>query len=199
MIRAVHPAHRNYRQPRSLTMLKKTRMGVAAMCGIAALALVVIAGGVTYAATNGAPATITVCVHHSGGGLYKASKCAAHDSSLTWNVKGPAGAPGAAGLSLFVRADETGKMYQHSAGVTVQRYDGFTGVYLVVFKQNISKCAAVVSQGEASNNGFFPGTFYEAVVQSDKYNLGNPHEVLVYATNASGDAVKAGFDLILAC
>jgi hypothetical protein len=197
MIRAVHPAHRNNRQPRSSTMLKRTRMGVAAMCGIAALALVVIAGGVTYAATNGAPATITVCVHHSGGGLYKASKCAAHDSRLTWNVKGPAGPPGAAGLSLFVRADETGKVYEHSAGVTVKRE--LTGLYKVFFKQNISKCAAVVSQGEASNNGFFPGTFFMAVVQSDPFNDGNPHEVDVFATNTAGSAVNAGFDLILAC
>ncbi len=138
-------------------------------------------------------------MHHAGGGLYKASKCAAHDSSLTWNVKGPAGAQGAPGLSLFVRADQNGKMYQHSAGVTVQRYESYTGIYEVTFKQNISKCAAVVSQGEASNNGFIPGTFYEAVVQSDPYNDGNPHQVLVYATNSSGDAVNAGFDLIVAC
>jgi hypothetical protein len=180
-------------------MLTKMRASTAAMCAIAALALVVVAGGVTYAATDTAPATITVCVHHAGGGLYKASKCAAHDSSLTWNVKGPAGPQGTPGLSLFVRADENGTVYQHSAGVTVEKEDPYSGVYEVFFKQNISKCAAVVSQGEASNNGFFPGTFYEAVVQSDKYNIGDPHEVIVYATNTSGDGVNAGFDLILAC
>jgi hypothetical protein len=178
-------------------MQTKTRASVAAMCAIAALALVVVAGGVTYAATDGGPATITVCVHHSGGGLYKASKCAAHDSSLTWNVKGPAGPQGTPGLSLFVRADETGAVHEHSAGVTVH-HEG-TGFYIVTFKQNISKCAAVVSQGEASNNGFFPGTFYMAVVQSDPDNTGNPHEVDVFPTNTAGSPVNAGFDLILAC
>jgi hypothetical protein len=181
-------------------MLKKSRATMAALCGVAALALVVIAGGVTYAATSAPPATITVCVHHSGGGLYKAAKCAAHDSSLTWNVKGPAGPQGAPGLSLFVRADETGTMHQHSPGVTVKKDTVFTtGVYHVFFKQNISKCAAVVSQGEAANNGFISGTFYLAVVQSDQFNDGNPHEVVVYPTNTAGGPVNAGFDLILAC
>jgi hypothetical protein len=177
--------------------LTKTRASVAALCAIAALAFVVIAGGVTYAATNAAPATITVCVHHAGGGLYKASKCAAHDSRLTWNVKGPAGAQGAPGLSLFVRVDQNGTVYQHTPGVTVKITS--LGVYAVFFKQNISKCAAVVSQGETSTNGFVPGTFYLAVVQSDKNNDGDPHEVDVFTTNASGSSVAAGFDLILAC
>jgi len=183
-------------------MLNKSRATVAALCAVAALALVAIASGVTYAATNAAaPApAITVCVHHSGGGLYEAAKCAAHDSRLTWNVKGPAGP---AGLSLFVRADDTGKMYQHSAGVTVKKDTAFTtGVYHVFFKQNISKCAAVVSQGETSGNGFIPGALYEAVIQSDRFNDGNPHEVIVYPTRYNGSTavpVNAGFDLILAC
>jgi hypothetical protein len=179
-------------------MLNKTRAGMAAICAVAALAFVVIAGGVTYAATKPAPATtITACVHHSGGGLYKAAKCAKGDSSLTWNVKGQAGPTGPAGLSLFVRADETGAMHQHSPGVTVQKLS--TGLYQVSFTQNISQCAAVVSQGEASNNGFIPGTFYLAVVQSDPFNGGSPHEVNVYPTNSAGTPVDAGFDLILAC
>jgi hypothetical protein len=178
-------------------MLKKSRATMAALCGVAALALVVIAGGVTYAATNAAApaATITACVHHSGGGLYKAAACAAHDSSLTWNVKGPAGP---AGLSLFVRADETGKIYEHSAGVTIKH--PLTGLFEVFFPRNITKCAAVVSQGVGSRGGFTPGTFYLAELNNDIFGAhSNVHQVNVYPTNTAGTAVNAGFQLILAC
>jgi hypothetical protein len=181
-------------------MFKKIRASYAVACGVTALALVTLVGGVTYAATRTPVTTITACVHHSGGGLYKAAKCAKGDTSLTWNIKGAKGAPGAKGtpgLSLFVRADETGKVYQHSAGVTVT--NPLTGVYTVRFPQNISKCAAVVSQGEESNNGFIAGVLYMAVVQSDTFNTGNVHEVNVYPSTVAGVATKAGFDLVLAC
>jgi hypothetical protein len=181
-------------------MFKKIRGSYAVACGVAALALVTLASGVTYAATRAPVTTITACVHHSGGGLYKAAKCATGDSSLTWDIKGAKGATGAKGtpgLSLFVRADETAKVYQHSAGVTVT--NPLTGVYTVRFPQNISKCAAVVSQGETSNNGFTPGVLYMAVVQSDTFNTGNVHEVNVYPSTVTGTAEEAGFDLVLAC
>jgi len=56
-------------------------------------AIAIIAAGGAYAASSGG-STITACVHHSGGGLYKASKCNKHDSKLTWNVQGPKGKPG---------------------------------------------------------------------------------------------------------
>ena len=181
-------------------MFKKFRASYAVASGVAAVALVALASGVTYAATRVPVTAITACVHHSGGGLYKATKCAKGDSSLTWNITGPKGAPGAkgaAGLSLFVRADQNGKMHQHTAGVTVT--NPFTGVYAVHFSQNISGCAAVVSQGESANNGFFPGTSFEAVVQSDAFNSGNVHEVDVYPATTTGTVREAGFDLILAC
>jgi hypothetical protein len=100
---------------------------------------------------------------------------------------------------LFARVDETGTLHQHSAGVTVTKDSSFTGVYHVDFPENISACAVVASQGEASNNGFFPGTLYVAVVQNDPNNTSNPHEVNVYPTNASGSPRDAGFDLIVAC
>jgi hypothetical protein len=61
-----------------------------------AAAALVLAGGGAYAlaASSG---TITVCVKHNGGSLYKAKKCKKHDSKLSWNAKGPKGATGATG------------------------------------------------------------------------------------------------------
>jgi hypothetical protein len=41
---------------------------------VALAALVVAASGGAYAAVKGSPRTITVCVHHKGGGLYTARK-----------------------------------------------------------------------------------------------------------------------------
>jgi hypothetical protein len=184
-------------------------MTTAALVCAGAIATAGVATGVAYAANINS--TITVCVHHNGGGLYRASSCAAGDGQLTWNVQGPRGPrglpgpqgspgpQGPAGLSLFARVDNTGVLHQHSAGVSESKDSTFTGLYHVFFTQDISNCAATVSQGETSNNGFFPGTFYEAVVQSDPNNDGNPHEINVYPTDSSGTPKDAGFDLIVAC
>jgi hypothetical protein len=38
-----------------------------------------------------------------------------------------------------------------------------------------------------------------AVVQSDPFNTRNPHQIAVFATDASGSGRNAGFDLIVAC
>ena len=63
---------------------------------LAAVALL-LAGGGTYALASSAASTITVCVKHKGGALYKAKKCAKHDGKLSWNKQGPAGNSGSQG------------------------------------------------------------------------------------------------------
>jgi hypothetical protein len=65
--------------------------------GVALAALVVGASGGAYAAGQSAPAAISACVHHNGGGLYTAHRCARHDRRLTWNVTGPTGLAGSVG------------------------------------------------------------------------------------------------------
>jgi hypothetical protein len=61
--------------------------------GVAAL---VIAGGSAYAVAS-SNSTITVCVKHRGGALYKAKACAKHDKQLSWDTRGPQGATGPQG------------------------------------------------------------------------------------------------------
>jgi hypothetical protein len=63
---------------------------------LAAIALALAAGGGAYAATVGS-ATITVCVHRRGGGLYEARRCVKGNTKLSWNVTGPPGPPGPRG------------------------------------------------------------------------------------------------------
>jgi hypothetical protein len=66
----------------------------AATLGAAALLL---AGGAAYALASSSGGTITVCVKHKGGALYKAKRCAKHDKKLTWNKQGAPGETGATG------------------------------------------------------------------------------------------------------
>ena len=71
--------------------LSKSGMAV----GAVALA---VAAGAAYAFAASSGGTITVCVNHKNGGLYKANGCANHDKKLTWNKQGPKGAIGPRGL-----------------------------------------------------------------------------------------------------
>ena len=112
---------------------------------------------------------------------------------------GAAGTPGASGLSLFVRADQTGAIHQHTTGATVVKSGVYTGLYKVTFTQDISNCAVVVSQGEGSSNGFFAGVQFVAKIDSDPGSGGDVHSVDVYPTLTNGTATDAGFDLIVAC
>ncbi len=63
---------------------------------ISLVALIAATAGGAYAA-GGRDSTITVCVHRDSGGLYRAQKCARHDSQLSWNITGPRGASGQPG------------------------------------------------------------------------------------------------------
>jgi hypothetical protein len=113
-----------------------TAMGAAAL-------LIAAGGGYAIASSNGG--TITVCVHHNGGALYKAHKCARHDNTLRWNEQGPVGAVGATGQQgaqgpqgpagpgaqwALVRGSD-GSVLEQSGGVTVTRSSA--GNYFVGF------------------------------------------------------------------
>jgi hypothetical protein len=55
------------------------------------------AGGAYAAGMSGG--SVSACVHHNGGGLYEAHRCARHDRGLQWSVRRPSGPPGAAGAA----------------------------------------------------------------------------------------------------
>ncbi len=139
---------------------------------LALLAFAVVSGG-AYATVSSSGGSIVACVHKNGGGLYVAKKCAKQDKSLRWSVTGPqglpgpqglrglqglqgpegsqgvAGTPGAAGApatKLFAQIESDGSVNaSNPVGVTARKY--FTGVYLVNFGQDITHCAALVTQG----------------------------------------------------
>jgi hypothetical protein len=63
---------------------------------VATAALVTATAGGAYAASTSG-GSISACVHHDGGGLYQARRCAQDDRQLQWSVRGPGGSQGAAG------------------------------------------------------------------------------------------------------
>jgi hypothetical protein len=62
---------------------------------LGAAGVLVAAGGAYALASDGA--TITACVSHKSGTLYKAKRCAKHDKKLSWSKTGPQGPPGPMG------------------------------------------------------------------------------------------------------
>jgi len=66
--------------------MKRLLTSRAATAAISAmLTLLVVGGG--YAIASGG-ATITVCVSHTTGALYRAGRCRKHDRKLSWNQMG---------------------------------------------------------------------------------------------------------------
>jgi hypothetical protein len=72
-------------------------MGGRAAFAAAGVAAGLIAGGGALALAAQGARTVSACVHHKGGGLYEAKKCARHDGKLTWSKVGPRGLTGPAG------------------------------------------------------------------------------------------------------
>jgi trimeric autotransporter adhesin len=79
-------------------MRRSPRATTARRVAVAVAAVTVALAGGAYAATTGATGTITVCVHHQNGELYRAKRCARHDAKLSWNARGLQGLAGARGL-----------------------------------------------------------------------------------------------------
>ncbi len=65
--------------------------------GLGVIASIALGLGIAQAATS--TQKITVCVSKKSGELYRAKKCKVHDSKLSWNARGPAGATGQTGAT----------------------------------------------------------------------------------------------------
>jgi hypothetical protein len=180
--------------------------------GVALAALVLAASGGAYGAGAGSSAAITACVHHGGGGLYLARKCARRDKRLTWNEigpTGPRGLPGPQGLQglqglqgvqgppasdMWVRADETGHVIA-SSGVTASNVRGGTGFYAVPVGRDVSHCASVASEDKTSNGAIVTNVqVVSRIIPSVSTTI-----VYVNAQDTTGTAKDTGFDLAVYC
>ena len=81
-------------------MLRLLRSKRTLFIALSASAMVAGAASGAYAA-NASPGSITVCVHHQGGGLYAATRCDGSDSTLSLNAPAAGGPAGQAVYSGF--------------------------------------------------------------------------------------------------
>jgi hypothetical protein len=144
----------------------------AAAIGVAGLLL---AGGGGYALATTSGGTVTVCVSHKGGTLYKAKKCANIDKKLSWNKVGPQGpqgpqgsrgatgatgpqgprglqGPAGPGTVLFAEISSgTAPRVLYGRGVTAVSWQPPN--YFVTFNRDITACAPVgTTTGTMGNN-----------------------------------------------
>ena len=71
--------------------------GLSGAAAVMVAAVLLVVGGGAYALASTSGGTITVCVSHKNGTLYKATKCRKHDKKLSWNKQGVAGPQGPRG------------------------------------------------------------------------------------------------------
>ena len=191
-------------------------MGRLSKSGIAvsAVALAIVGGG-AYALAASGGATITVCVSHKAGTLYKAKGCAKGDKKLTWNRLGPKGAtgprgiqglpgkngvPGTARAYAWVHAGTTPSLDPNrTKGFTaVTHPGGHTGYYCLTLSSNIvaSEVAPAVS---VVWNSAFAGNpeFAEPVDPSQQTGTyacaGNAIEVLTLSNSTTAPTSNLDF------
>lgn len=141
-------------------------------------------GAGAYAAVSGgspgSTATITACVHHKGGGLYIARRCAPPNTRLYWNGTGPQGVlpSGATETGVWaVRWDAAGEGESGdavvsfdpplAAGPTAIDCGGTACTQLARFapQTNTTACPGTVTAPAAT-----PGTFCIYIGQSVNLN-----------------------------
>ncbi len=115
---------------------------------MARIAAPAIVGGGSYALAKSNSGTITACVSHKGGALYKASKCHKHGKKLSWNKQGIQGAPGATGLQGPQGPSGSILIYDASASASPM-----TPIGTVLGDALFAECATPVA-GEAQTKVF---------------------------------------------
>jgi hypothetical protein len=93
-------------------LLAPRKMSAAA---VAMLLLLIAGAGYALASSN---KTIHACVHHKGGDIYIAKKCAKHDKKISWNKVGPRGATGATGATGPQGPGATDVVYNAQGGTS---------------------------------------------------------------------------------
>jgi hypothetical protein len=136
-----------------------------------AVAVLLLVGGGAYALAASGGGTITVCVKHKGGALYKAKKCAKHDSKLSWGKQGPKGATGVAGAT-----GAAGTTGAQGPGGSILSYDANasatpTPTTLGTALGDTISAECALSGGDAETTLFLetPDGSWDADLQSSRY------------------------------
>jgi hypothetical protein len=173
-----------------------------------AVALMLTVSGATYEVASDSSGTITACVHHKGGGLYVASKCAPHDRRISLIAGGSQNVSGGPAANLFAQIAVTGEINASSPGVSASELSGHTGTYRVDFGENIARCAASATLGSVPIFGIpganTPRAVGFAVVDmfAPGYTFSNGYpsaDTVQVETIVGGVRVDAPFYIIVVC
>jgi hypothetical protein len=144
--------------------MKRLLTSRAATAAISAVLTLVVAGG-GYAIASGG-GTITVCVSHTTGALYRAGGCRKRDRKLSWNQTGPQGVQGNAGA-------------QGAQGI-----QGIQGIQGVTGPSNGYSAEAVGGNGLSGFSiGDTPTTVSSLSLPAGSYMISG--EATIYDTNAT--------------
>jgi hypothetical protein len=176
--------------------------------------LLATVGALIIAALAMAPqsqaSTVYACVKKTSGTpriVSKKTKCKKSEKRLSWSTQGPAGkngatgAPGTAGAkgdtgaaatTLWAVVESTGTLARGGTG-TVSAKSPSTGRYEIVFKQNVSKCAYIATEG--STTAGVPVAAFVGVATLEE----NPDGVFVETFNTAGVLTAEPFHLAVFC
>jgi hypothetical protein len=178
--------------------------GIAVLATLGALLIAALA-----MAEQSQASTIYACVKGSGAPriVGKKTKCKKHERKLSWNsqgTQGPAGKNGSTGATgskgdtgpaattLWAVVASTGTLARGGTG-TVSAKSPSTGRYEIVFKQDVSKCAYIASEGSTTDG--VPVAAFIGVATLEE----NPDGVFVQTFNTAGTLTAEPFHLAVFC
>jgi len=174
-----------------------TRLVVA----LATVALTIALGGAALAASTSGR-TIAACVHHHGGGLYRAGHCGRGDTRLTWNIQGqqglpgPPGTPGLPATKLWAVVDGSTPSIVRGSGATGVSVVAGPGAYEVDFNQDVSGCAYSATLGQPTG-GTLLGPAIGFVGVQPRYGV--PNGIFVQTSDRNGTGTNESFYLTVFC
>jgi hypothetical protein len=151
--------------------------------------------------------TVYACVKKKSGTpriVSKTTKCKKGEKKLSWGTQGPAGKNGATGATgakgetgpaattLWAVVGSTGTLVRGGTG-TVSAKSPSTGRYEILFKQDVSKCAYIATEGSTTNGVPVASLIGVATLEE------NPDGVFVETFNPAGTLTAESFHLAVFC
>src|SRR5215208_5089144 len=169
---------------------------------ITAVAIVAIAGGVTYAVADiGGGGVINGCYKSQNGQLRlidpATDHCLPSEKSISWSQTGPQGPkgdkgdPGAPATSLWAVVTGDGSLVR-SSGATASSHVS-TGQYAVTFNRDVTACSYIATIGNPGISAPPPGTIVTAL------RVGTTNAVFVGTRDTAGTFSDRNLHLAVFC
>jgi hypothetical protein len=188
---------------------------------VTAVAVVAIAGGVTYAVADiGSGGVINGCYKSQNGQLRlidpATDSCLPSETAISWGqsgTQGPPGPPGPKGdkgdkgdpgqpaTQLWAVINSDGTIARQSGAVTAAQPLSAGGQYLVTFNRDVRACAyqATVGDSLASMNTWISPPEGQANVSFGGIWTSNPGTIVVETSDSAGAGAQQDFHVVVHC